>query len=52
MVTDSRSSRCLRLSSSAVSCGSHWKGVKGLGTKQETLTDTLIPFPLGLSGLR
>lgn len=36
------------MSISIVSCGSHWKGVKGFGTKLEALTVTRTPLPFAL----
>ena len=36
-------SRCLRSNSSKGICPNHWKGVKGFGTKQDTLTVTFTP---------
>ena len=40
----SRRNFCFSASCSIVFCGSHWKGVKGLGTKDEVLTLTRSPF--------
>ena len=41
---------CFSRTISCVSCGSHWKGVKGLGTNTDALHTTRSPFarsPLG-----
>ena len=43
--------RLLSWSMGMVSCGSHWNGVKGLGTKDEADTVTRTDFPFARFGV-
>ena len=43
--------RCFSWSTGMVSCGSHWNGVKGLGTKEDADTVTRTLLPLARSGV-